>query len=112
MYLYGLHEAGKIPTVERHEHEWEFVKFRWETNLTYKAYAIFECSVCGEEREVQATVTKLFKDYYQAAVRADESPDGEAHVECRRGIVPSVWNKKKSINPINPNPQPISPRLP
>lgn len=84
MTVYGLYEAGKIPTVEPHEHDWEFDQFVWDTELGYKAHAVYTCSICGEETEVEATVTQLshgIVSEFEAAIRADEAPDGEERTD-------------------------------
>ena len=104
MLVYGLYEAGKIPTVEPNEHDWEFDQFVWDTELGYKAYAVYTCSICGEESEVEATVTQLSHEIvseFEATIRADEALDGEERTDTME-IMPTfggfVWDTTNGIN--------------
>ena len=103
MLVYGLYEAGRIPTVELDEHDWEFDQFVWDTELGCKAHAVYTCSICGEETEVEATVTLLshgIVSEFEAAIRADEAPDGEERTDTME-IMPTfggfVWDTTNGV---------------
>ena len=103
MAVYGLHEAGKIPTVEPHEHTWTFDSLRWDTIRGYKAYAAYSCSACNEECEVEATVTQLnhsIVSKFEAVVTAEQALDGTERKETMT-ILPTFggfeWNTTNGI---------------
>ncbi len=111
MMVNCLYEAGKIPTAE---HAWQFQGFTWEKNDGYKAYAIYECPICCEERLVEAEVTKIptALPQYKAKVTAKNSLDGVEHTETKRVTKSEVVGKsdlKKEFKPVKPlDPKPIT----
>jgi len=91
MLVYGLYEAGKIPTVQQNEHDWMFKQFVWDTTDGYRANAVYTCSICGEEIEIGAAVTQINHDIvseFEAVISADEAPDGEERTDTMK-IMPA-----------------------
>ena len=108
MTVCGLYEAGKIPTVEPHEHDWAFVKFRWDMTNGYKAYVVYQCPICSEVREREATVKLLARGLYLAKISMEDSLDGQERTEMYRVMIKNEIKPNKPWN-INPNFDPFKP---
>lgn len=62
-------------TEHLHIDKWVFQGFEWNTDNGYIAFAVYQCSTCGEICRIQATVTRTARGY-RASISATQAPDG------------------------------------